>query len=216
MRSLGTSKPLSYLWDVFAFSASLAMAYVLKWEVKDLVWSLWLSSLVVGFLIIVATIVGGAWHSERTDGEGLTRSLFQGALMLVFFTIHFGGFHLGHGAFLQSFFPLSENRGGLGFIFEQIFTTVIPAYGVFLIPAFIASREVLMKPFLVRPVMGKRNKSSDLSAPYKSVIKMHLLIFFFAGCAKFNLEHFLVYAVVYALFFFPWRILSLKKGVTNA
>ena len=40
--------------------------------------------------------------------------------------------------------------------------------------------------------------------PYLNVIRMHLLIFFFAFCHALHIESFLVFAVVYALYFFPW------------
>jgi hypothetical protein len=36
---------------------------------------------------------------------------------------------------------------------------------------------------------------------------MHLLIFFFAFCHFMKADTFLVYAVVYSVYFFPWNIL---------
>ena len=45
-------------------------------------------------------------------------------------------------------------------------------------------------------------------APYKNVIRMHLLIFFFAFAHFAKLESFWVYAAVYAVYFFPWRLLK--------
>ncbi|HTO05192.1 MAG TPA: hypothetical protein VL069_15890, partial [Opitutus sp.] len=39
--------------DGLAFAGGLAMAWFGKWESADLVWSLWLSSLVVGYALIV-------------------------------------------------------------------------------------------------------------------------------------------------------------------
>jgi hypothetical protein len=44
---------------------------------------------------------------------------------------------------------------------------------------------------------------------YVNVIRMHILIFFFAGTAAAGIENFAIYAVVYAVYFFPW---SLAKG----
>ena len=43
-----------------------------------------------------------------------------------------------------------------------------------------------------------------MSRPYVNVIRMHLLIFFFAFCHALKLDNFLVYAVVYSVYFFPW------------
>jgi hypothetical protein len=46
-----------------------------------------------------------------------------------------------------------------------------------------------------------------MAGPYKNVIRMHLLIFFFAFCHFMKVESFLVYAVVYSVYFFPWSTL---------
>lgn len=42
-------------------------------------------------------------------------------------------------------------------------------------------------------------------APYKNVIRLRLLIFFFAAAHYAKLDELIVYAVVYAVYFFPWR-----------
>ena len=44
--------------------------------------------------------------------------------------------------------------------------------------------------------------------PYKNVVRMHVLIFFFAFAHFARLENFFVYAVVYAVYFFPWRLVQ--------
>jgi hypothetical protein len=41
--------------------------------------------------------------------------------------------------------------------------------------------------------------------PYIKVIRIHLLIFFFAFCHPLKVESFLVYAVVYFVHSFPWK-----------
>jgi hypothetical protein len=38
------------------------------------------------------------------------------------------------------------------------------------------------------------------------VVRLHLLIFFFAAVHFAQLESFAVYAIVYAVYFFPWRL----------
>ena len=43
-------------------------------------------------------------------------------------------------------------------------------------------------------------------APYRSVARMHMLIFFFFIAHFARLDNFVVYAVVYAAYFFPWRL----------
>ena len=59
----------------------------------------------------------------------------------------------------------------------------------------------------------KKKLGADLMAgPYKNVIRMHLLIFFFAGAGAMQLDNFAVYAVVYAVYFFPWREFKKQKA----
>jgi hypothetical protein len=45
-----------------------------------------------------------------------------------------------------------------------------------------------------------------LAEPYRNVMRMHGLIFFFFFVHFIGLENFAVYAVVYAVYFFPWRL----------
>ena len=53
----------------------------------------------------------------------------------------------------------------------------------------------------------KRAKAKDVMwEPYKNVARMHVLIFFFFFAHFARLENFAVYAVVYAAYFFPWRL----------
>ena len=42
---------------------------------------------------------------------------------------------------------------------------------------------------------------------YANVVRMHLLIFFFVGAAFLHLDNAFVYAVVFAIYFLPWRLL---------
>jgi len=51
---------------------------------------------------------------------------------------------------------------------------------------------------------------------YTNVIRMHLLIFFFFFAHFARLENFAVYAVVYAVYFFPWRLVrGARAGVAG-
>ena len=48
-----------------------------------------------------------------------------------------------------------------------------------------------------------------MGLPYRNVIRMHLLIFFFAFCAALKVHSFFVFVVIYSVYFFPWS--ELKK-----
>ena len=86
-------------------------------------------------------------------------------------------------------------------------------YWPFLPSAFLAHRAAfLRKPLsLTRDFsvasLASGNKFGKLIAePYKNVMRMHMLIFFFFFAHFVGLESFPVYAVVYAVYFFPWRL----------
>ncbi|WP_460237443.1 DUF6498-containing protein [Aurantivibrio plasticivorans] len=254
-----------FIVDITAFLLGLGCAWGLSWTTTDLVWSLWLSSLVVGYLTIVSIIASGVYIGWRvmehpefpSDKRGLALGIggFVGIFFLGFFTLHFCGFHAGHATFLASFFPLDgveSNTFGRAFmnpvlLWNIALTQLLPLFGVFLIPVVFAERYALFGPLnkarrlaekiqqdeslsaehllssvKVSPAPGRhqskratlgrpKSKNSAFNdafiGPYKNVIRMHVLIFVFAGLSYFELESFGVFALVYAVYFFPWRVL---------
>lgn len=220
--------------DALAFAGGLSLAWWLKWETTDLVWSLWLSSLVVGY----ATILWFATEhlrefvvrarADRSPGAARAKLLGGGLILfgtlftVAFFTVHFGGFHLGHSVFLSIFFPIVPGTdGGGSWPGIETYMEVLRRYWIFLPVAFLAERggfASVSKPaaqgvptrearkIYTPPATGTDH--NKMMAPYKNIIRMHLLIFFFAGAHFARLDNFLVYAVVYAVYFFPWRLLK--------
>jgi hypothetical protein len=225
--------------DALAFAGGMALAWFAQWETTDLIWSLWLSSLVVGYATIVWSIFGPAvfigtkaWQDRHliSDTPAGPAALAGGALLLgglfllAFFTVHFGMFHFVHSVFLQSFFPIvAGQEGGSG---PQLATylEVGRRYWIFLPMAFLAERQafrftpappeppdtsVKAADIAAREARNARKGGmTGMMAPYKNVVRMHLLIFFFAGAHFAGLDNFLVYVVVYAVYFFPWHLLK--------
>lgn len=60
------------------------------------------------------------------------------------------------------------------------------------------------------------NGPDPFSRPYVNVIRMHLLIFFFAFSHAVKLDHFLIYAVVYGVYFFPWAAFFRSRKAASA
>lgn len=216
--------------DAVGFVAVLSIAWWAGWNAGDLVWSLWLSSLVVGYSTIVwmigqpAVALARASFKERALVESNPRMLpafwsilVIGALfLLAFFTIHFGMFHYIHSQILISFFPIEMSDGTLQARSAGMSTYVEIArrYWPALPSAFLAHRAA----FLRKPLsldrdfslasFARDNKPRDLfTEPYRNVMRMHMLIFFFFFAHLLKFENFAVYAVVYAVYFFPWRLL---------
>ncbi len=207
--------------DLLAGAGGLALAWFLHWQVRDLVWSLWLSSLLVGYAMIVWKIFGPvvvavrAADSSPADAAPLALYLVGGLFLLAFFTVHFGLFHFVHSVFLNLFFPVSGGRAH-GFMAVGMYLQVFRAYWPFVIVAAVAERQAFGRPTV--PLLGvdtgagrPRARGDAMMEPYKNVVRMHLLIFFFAFAHFAKLESYLVYAVVYLVYFFPWRLLRRAK-----
>jgi hypothetical protein len=235
MKTENSFETWSSAWpDALAFAVGLTVAWWAHWDAGDLVWSLWLSSLVVGYSIIVWTIAQPAYEIGRGAwaARALTAShpnallafwsiLILGVLLaLAFFTVHFGGFHYGHSQFLAWFFPI-ESGGAVSKGLDAGMSTyveVMRRYWTFLPAAFLAERAAFMRKPLslergesfsafVSSKGGQPAKAKSLIwAPYRSVTRMHMLIFFFFFAHFARLDNFAVYAAVYAVYFFPWRL----------
>ena len=219
---------LSAIPDFVAFAVGLAVAWWGGWAAGDLVWSLWLASLVVGYATIVWTIgqpaavlAIAAWRG-RNDPTSIQRAvvviwaliLLGAGFMLAFFTVHFGGFHYVHSSILLSFFPIDAS----GVVNRHwpsmaIYAEIFRRYWVFLPAAFLSHRAAFLrmplalndKPSLQSIAAGRKPRDI-FGEPYRNVMRMHGLIFFFFLAHFTGLESFGVYAVIYAVYFFPWRL----------
>ena len=228
MTASNTNDNWTSAWlDALAFAVGLAVAWWGGWNAGDLVWSLWLSSFVVGYTLIIwmigqptVAILRASWR-ERAIVGGNPRSLIilsllvlGGALfLLAFFTVHFGGFHYGHSQFLISFFPADlPGSGRASWAGYSTYAEVMRRYWPFLPSAFLAHRAAFLRPplslspKLPSELSDSRKMGSIISEPYRNVIRMHMLIFFFFFAHFARLENYAVYAVVYAVYFFPWRL----------
>jgi hypothetical protein len=231
----------SALPDLVAFLVGLAVVWVRGWSTTDLIWSLWLSSLVVGYALIVWAVLqpalellGLGWR-HRAEVEAspawrnpMQRTLFLGialigaTLYLAFFTFHFGGFHFIQSRFLLDGYPL-------GFPYHEMnratLAEVVRRYWPALPSAFLARRYAFtrrmfggMRRLYERGAVpagtsaGARSRwdemaESRVSGPYLQVMRMHVVIIAFGAVHAVQRESFAVFAGVYALYFFPWRLL---------
>lgn len=214
--------PSSILPDLMAFALGIGVAAYSGWDVTTLVWGLWLSSLVVGYATIVTSAArsatafmklakGGGPGSRFAGLAGILGSLF----ILAFFTVHFGGFHLGHSVFLFLFFPIGGvdfmQGGGLPGVADYV--SVVKQAGFFLPAAILAERRNIFPPRRVDMSLEEEAGAigDGMVAPYKNVVRLHLLIFFFAFAHFTQLDSLVVYVVVYAMYFFPLRAFFPKK-----
>jgi hypothetical protein len=144
-----------------------------------------------------------------------------GLFVLAFFTFHFGGFHYIHSQFLIAMFPIDgEHRTAT----LPIYMEVARRYWWALPSAFLAERGLFLQrtfntpsappnvsvtadAIAARKAANLRRPPARIMAPYVRVMRMHVLIILFGAAHAARLDGFAVYAFVYALYFFPWRLL---------
>ena len=204
-------RPLdSPLYDLLGFALGLVLAWYFGWQTRDLVWTLWLSSLVLGYATIVLGIVGSARRFAAAGPPAAVALAVGGGLyLLAFFTVHFGMFHLVHAMFLNVFFPLVQDRSGDA---TPSALRVLVSYAPWLLAAGVAERAALIEAWRAEPKPGATSPVAfNPGAAYRNVVRMHLLIFFFVGASILQLEGLPLYAVVYVVYFFPCRLLLRKR-----
>lgn len=214
----GVTLPLWFqvFLGLFSFLIMLLAAVAQEWSATDMVWSLWISSIVLGYSFIITSIltmffggqdlstVGALASKVDKSSPGLSTVFRVGGavFMLVFFSFHFLFFHFVHSVFLNQFFPLVR---------ADVFDTMEAGYFINLIATCIRRYW----PFIVMSAISQLGKyihafqqidSSLFSMPYKNVVRMHLSIFVFAflhmtGAASFALYFVLIF------YFFPLRSL---------
>ena len=219
MQSLIETKRKDRIAEITGFFLSLVIAVAFGWSLPDLVWSMWLSSLTVGFAYIVYSIYSAT--SPITNKVGRACAVIFPTL---FFMFHFGGFHYGHAVFLNMFLTpgspmdingnwemISNGDGSVSFANKDASDTPDED---FMFPDFIGIFKsyfwILPIAFLSNISLFRRPELGPVVA-YKNVIKLHLLIFIFAGMAAAHLNLFIIYLFTYAWFFFPLSVFLPKK-----
>ncbi len=231
------------LRDIISFAATVSIAAWQGWAAKDIIWGLWISSLLIGYSFIVVMIVSSYLHGsipmrkgsassnvrarglrepDGVEGNNAGRTFGRTPLgrvllapaalfMLGFFTLHFGGFHFVHGLFLNGFFPLVEwspAGGSPGGVFGGITIVVGTALAEYW-PFVLFSAVSRFGDY--REALGAKGEP-NMFRPYLNVVRMHLLIFVFAGLHAAGLESYAVYPVL-LFYFFPVR--SIVKAIAR-
>jgi len=193
--------------DLIAFVGTVAAVMFFDWKAKDVIWGLWICSLTFGYTTIVVTIFAPALRMGGVAGVALA---VGGLFLLAFFTVHFGMFHFVHGVFLNSFFPLVGEGKGFpnGFL---LIGSALTNYWPMVLATFISRFSDL--PFGGGSVIGKGNANGGAAfmKPYANVIRMHLLIFVFAGLHAARMSDLAIYPVL-LFYFFPWSAFFGRKS----
>lgn len=211
----------AYALDLTGFALGIGLAVWNGWRTADLVWGLWLSSLVLGWL----SIANGAMRSPLEPGADSTTVFLSRLLVLGFFTVHFGIFHFVHSVFLTALFPLPIGPSGIK-TSELQYGRVFADYWPWLLCAAVAERRMLFgkaasvgmhraapaateaAPTRPRGKLASRTLPLPVFDPrsaYKNVVRMHLLIFALLPMQIAGIGDSWSYALVYAVYFWPRR-----------
>ena len=200
---------------------ALSLLWALVWGIRalDLVWSLWLASLLVGYTTIVLVPVSAVVRAEGS-GERVLAGCF-GTFVIGFFTVHFGGFHAGHAVFLNLFFPLI-GKDHVGPWVDEFAGRVLGYWPMVVVSAWamlttwrklfhgprinLTGKDPEPVPEGVEPKVHPQGNPMGgiMILPYKNVVMMHLFIFVFAFMKIGGVEDLATYPVLFA-YFFPWR-----------
>jgi len=197
--------------DLVAFVGTVMAVALFDWTAKDVIWGLWICSLTFGYTFIVLTIFAPA---VRVGGGAGALMAVGGLFLLAFFTFHFGMFHFVHGQFLNAMFPLSgSGRGFLNPFF--MVGAAISSYWPLVVATFISRFTDLPlkseKSIFDKDPMKAVKGADPFIKPYANVIRMHLLIFVFAGLHAAKMSDYAIYPVL-LFYFFPWRAFFGKKA----
>ncbi|MDH3284129.1 MAG: DUF6498-containing protein [Acidobacteriota bacterium] len=203
--------------ELALFMVTVALASYQEWSAGDLLWSLWISSLVLGYAFLIAALIGrpvieisknicrGKNDVPLTAGRVTTLvaiAILVSGFMVGFFTVHFGGFHFVHAALLDAFFPLADEpgvlAGGLTAGFLHAIRVALARHW-----PFVLISAVSLAPQFRRALGSDSDKV--LMTPYKNVLRMHLMIFVIALCHAAGASGLVLYATLLA-YFFPYEI----------
>ncbi|HSM25121.1 MAG TPA: DUF6498-containing protein [Anaerolineaceae bacterium] len=202
---------LQLIISFISFGFIFAIAQFQKWEAGDMVWSLWITSLTLGYCYLLAGITSNTISSQVNNVDDILAEIlppaarsgikfvfqFIGAfLQLIFFTVHFGLFHFVHSFFLNEFFPLLNRP------FERLTDLVsfvsisLQTYWPVIVFSFFSSLRKFQRVILQGdPDYTKR--------PYINVVKIHLSIFAFAGLSFSGIKDWLL-PLIFVVYFFPF------------
>lgn len=162
------SKKSGVFSTVFLIAANLVPlfgAIYLDWNVFEIVMLYWAENVVIGFfnLLKINTV-----RITGRDAVGWVGKIF----FSVFFTIHYGGFCAGHGAFLLQFFGGDSIERGYAAAVEAFSGPLRWA----LLMLFLSHGFSFFYNYLGRGENTKTTAGDQMFAPYSRIVALHIAI----------------------------------------
>jgi hypothetical protein len=202
---------LQLIISLFSFVVIFILARVENWTAGNMVWSLWITSLITGYGYLIAGIISNSFGNAILSEENLVNRLFQGSVhagikygllifgllfQLGFFTVHFGLFHFVYSIFLSQFFPIMDRSFERFPDFLFFVSTSFEAYWPVILFTLVASIRKFQR-------ILSQNEVNFTKRAYVNVIKIHLSIFLFAGLSATGINEWM-FLLIFIIYFFPF------------
>jgi len=202
---------LQLVISLLSFFIIFILARIENWTAGNMVWSLWITSLITGYCYLFAGIVSNTLGSEILSEDSLINRLFQGSVhsgikygllilgilfQLVFFSVHFGLFHFVHSIFLSQFFPILDRSFERFSDFLFFVSTSLKAYWPVILFTLFASIRKFQR-------ILSQNEPNYAKRAYVNVIKIHISIFLFAGLSITGINEWIL-SLIFIIYFFPF------------
>ncbi len=202
---------LQLLISLVSFVFIFLIALVNRWGVADMVWSLWITSLTLGYGYLLAGITSNAISNDLNVQDSLLArifpssissalsiaALFFGAIFqILFFSLHFGLFHFVHSIFLNDFFPIIYRSFEQPLDFIRFITISISLYWPVILFTLFATLRRFQRIFILA-------EKDFMKRPYINVIKIHISIFLFAGISAIGFQDWIL-LLIFVIYFFPF------------
>jgi tetratricopeptide (TPR) repeat protein len=202
---------LQLLISLVSFVFIFLIALLNRWEVADMVWSLWITSLMLGYGYLLSGITSNAilnginiqdsllariFPSSISSALSIAGLIFGALFQVLFFSIHFGLFHFVHSIFLNDFFPLIDRSFEQPIDFIRFITISLTLYWPVILFSFFATLRRFQRIFLLA-------EKDFMKRPYINVIKIHISIFLFAGISAIGFPDWIL-LLIFVIYFFPF------------
>lgn len=177
-----------------AFAATVACAAVFDWQAGDIAWGLWISSLCIGYVTVIAALLIEEIPLRRREDKGGNALFFIGFMLV--FTLHFGLFHVMHCFGLNQLLPLDTGQEGGPNFFVLLGRSLWRYWPLVLLNLFYRLGDL-------RRLNTAPGSHDAIAKPYINVVRLHLMIAAVAILNEMGVRWLALVPVLLGCFF-PW------------
>lgn len=170
------------------------------WTLSDILTLYWAESGIIGFFNILKMLLAKNFKiQEKINSPDYLKNdiifLFIKIFFAAFFTVHFGGFMVGHGVFLFGLVLKGFNTNSPFSNFSEYIYNI--RFGI--IALFISHGYSFIKNYIIENEREKASIDHLVSSPYSRIVVMHITILagaFLMIALKTNLAFLIVFVIM--------------------